>query len=133
MSAGADTGQSVMAYSAKLVMRLVLFGLAAGDDDRGSTQDEHDTGHVEDRGTDATGGGKFSTLIVNDGRILHQVGSKEDIAISAGSRLNGIVNASAFSIKQLYAMHNTNLLARNLRYHIAGRDIDLAIEETISN
>lgn len=44
-----------------------------------------------------------------------------------------IVNISAFSIKQLYAQHNTNLLARNLRYHIAGRDIDKAIAETINN
>lgn len=44
-----------------------------------------------------------------------------------------IVNVSAFSIKQLYAEHNTNLLSRNLRYHIAGRDIDKAIEETIQN
>lgn len=43
-----------------------------------------------------------------------------------------IVNASAFSIKQLYAQHNTNLLARNLRYHVAGRDIDKAIAETIN-
>ena len=42
-----------------------------------------------------------------------------------------IVNVSAYSIKQLYAQHNTNLLARNLRYHIAGRDIDKAIETTI--
>lgn len=44
-----------------------------------------------------------------------------------------IVNVSAFSIKQLYAQHNTNLLSRNLRYHIAGRDIDNAIEDTIKN
>lgn len=44
-----------------------------------------------------------------------------------------IVNVSAYSIKQLYAQHNTNLLARNLRYHIAGRDIDNAIKETINN
>lgn len=43
-----------------------------------------------------------------------------------------IVNVSAYSIKQLYAQHNTNLLARNLRYHVAGRDIDNAIKETIS-
>ena len=27
-------------------MRLFLFGLAAGDDDRGSAEDEHDAGHV---------------------------------------------------------------------------------------
>lgn len=44
-----------------------------------------------------------------------------------------IVNVSAYSIKQLYAQHNTNLLSRNLRYHIAGRDIDKAIADTINN
>lgn len=44
-----------------------------------------------------------------------------------------IVNVSAFSIKQLYAQHNINLLSRNLRYHIAGRDIDRAIADTINN
>ena len=43
-----------------------------------------------------------------------------------------VVNVSAYSIKQLYAQHNTNLLARNLRYHVAGRDIDNAIKETIT-
>ena len=42
-----------------------------------------------------------------------------------------IVNVSALSIKALYAQHNIQLLARNLRYHIAGRDIDRGIEETI--
>lgn len=42
-----------------------------------------------------------------------------------------IVNVSAFSIKTLYAQYNIQLLARNLRYHIAGRDIDKGIEETI--
>lgn len=44
-----------------------------------------------------------------------------------------IVNVSAFSIKALYAQHNTNLLARNLRYHVAGREIDKGIEETIED
>lgn len=42
-----------------------------------------------------------------------------------------IVNVSAFSIKMLYAQHNTNLLARNLRYHVAGREIDRGIRDTI--
>lgn len=42
-----------------------------------------------------------------------------------------IVNVSAFSIKALYAQHNIQLLAKNLRYHISGRDIDRGIEETI--
>lgn len=44
-----------------------------------------------------------------------------------------MVNVSAFSIKALYAQHNINLLARNLRYHIAGRDIDKGIDDTIQN
>ena len=42
-----------------------------------------------------------------------------------------IVNVSAFSIKALYAQYNIQLLAKNLRYHISGRDIDRGIEETI--
>ena len=42
-----------------------------------------------------------------------------------------IVNVSALSIKTLYAQHNIQLLSKNLRYHIAGRDIDRGIEETI--
>lgn len=42
-----------------------------------------------------------------------------------------IVNVSAFSIKSLYAQHNTNLLARNLRYHVTGREIDKGIATTI--
>lgn len=44
-----------------------------------------------------------------------------------------VVNASAFSIKELYATHSTNLLSRNLRYFIKKRDIDSSINETISN
>ena len=43
------------------------------------------------------------------------------------------VNASAFSLKSLYAQHNTNLLSRNLRYHVSGRQIDKGIEDTINN
>lgn len=42
-----------------------------------------------------------------------------------------IVNVSAFSIKALYAQYNIQLLAKNLRYHISGHDIDRGIEETI--
>ncbi len=61
---GADTGWNGMAYQPLLLLGLFLFGLAAGDDDRGSAQDEHDTGHVEDRGTDAAGGGERSTGLV---------------------------------------------------------------------
>lgn len=44
-----------------------------------------------------------------------------------------IVNVSAFSVKLLYAQHGTNLLARNLRYHVAGRNIDKEISETIKD
>ncbi len=43
-----------------------------------------------------------------------------------------IVNVSAFSIKELYARHSTNLLSRNLRYFVKKRDIDTSINETIS-
>ena len=42
-----------------------------------------------------------------------------------------IVNASAFSIKDLYAQHNLTLLAKNLRYHIKGENIDKAIRSSI--
>ena len=42
-----------------------------------------------------------------------------------------IVNVSAFSIKELYAVHSTNLLARNLRYFIKKREIDSSILDTI--
>ncbi len=44
-----------------------------------------------------------------------------------------IINASAFSIKQLYATHSISLLSRNLRYHIKGSPIDREIKDTINN
>ncbi len=44
-----------------------------------------------------------------------------------------IVNVSAFSIKELFARHNTNLLSRNLRYYIRKRDIDDSINDTIKH
>lgn len=44
-----------------------------------------------------------------------------------------IVNASAFSIKELYTTHGTNLLSLNLRYHISGGKIDKEIRETINH
>ncbi len=44
-----------------------------------------------------------------------------------------IVNISAFSLKQLYAQHNNNILSRNLRYHVPGKTIDQGISETIKN
>lgn len=44
-----------------------------------------------------------------------------------------IVNVSAFSIKELYAKHNINLLAQNLRYHVSGGTIDKDIRDTIKN
>lgn len=43
-----------------------------------------------------------------------------------------IVNVSAFSLKELYAQHSTNLLSRNLRYYIRKKDIDKSINETIN-
>lgn len=44
-----------------------------------------------------------------------------------------IVNVSAFCIKELYGTHGLNLLARNLRYHVAGNNIDRAIKDSIKN
>ncbi len=44
-----------------------------------------------------------------------------------------IVNVSAFSIKELYARYNVQLLAKNLRYHISGARIDHGIRDTINN
>ena len=43
-----------------------------------------------------------------------------------------IVNVSAYSIKQLYAQHNTNLLSRNLRYHIAGKSAGISVDKGIA-
>lgn len=42
-----------------------------------------------------------------------------------------VVNISAYSLKSLYALHNNNLLSKNLRYHVSGGKIDKGIEETI--
>ncbi len=43
-----------------------------------------------------------------------------------------IVNVSAFSLKQLYAIHSNNLLAKNLRYFVRNK-IDSEIDNTIKN
>lgn len=42
-----------------------------------------------------------------------------------------ICNISAYSLKTLYAIHSTDLLARNLRYYIKKKDIDDSINDTI--
>lgn len=44
-----------------------------------------------------------------------------------------IFNVSAFCVKEMYATHGLNLLARNLRYHVAGNNIDRAIRDTIKD
>ena len=44
-----------------------------------------------------------------------------------------IANVSAMSIKRLYALNGVNLLAKNLRYHVAGKNIDDAIKKSIEN
>ncbi len=44
-----------------------------------------------------------------------------------------VVNVSALSIKKLYSQHHTSLLARNLRYHVAGTNVDRGIEDSINN
>ena len=44
-----------------------------------------------------------------------------------------ICNVSALCIKELYGTHGLNLLARNLRYHVAGANIDRAIKDSIAS
>lgn len=44
-----------------------------------------------------------------------------------------IVNVSAFCLKELYGINGLNLLARNLRYHVAGSAVDRAIKDSIKN
>ncbi len=81
-------GEGLWLIQLWLVMRLVLFSLAAGDDDRGSAQDEHDASHVEDRGTDAAGGGQDITFVVSNlggqfSSIIVQIGGVRIRALKA--------------------------------------------------
>ena len=66
--------------------------------------------------------------VVECGKI--QIDDKDNFLLYDGGNA-AIVNASAFSIKELYAMHNITLLAHNLRYHISGGNIDKEIKATI--
>ena len=66
--------------------------------------------------------------VVERGKI--QIDDKDNFLLYDGGNA-AIVNASAFSIKELYAMHNITLLAHNLRYHISGGNIDKEIKATI--
>ena len=64
---------------------------------------------------------------VEQGKIL--IDNKDNYLLYGDNA--AIVNVSAFSIKDLYAMHGINLLSLNLRYHINGGKIDKEIRETI--
>ena len=64
---------------------------------------------------------------VEDGKIL--IDEKDNYLLFGDNAI--IVNVSAFSIKDLYAKHGTNLLSLNLRYHISGGKIDKEIRATI--
>lgn len=68
---------------------------------------------------------------VETGKI--KIDKAHNILYYGDEESSAIVNVSAFSIKALYAQHSLNLLARNLRYHIAGREIDQAIASSIQN
>lgn len=65
--------------------------------------------------------------VVERGKI--QIDEKDNYLLYGDNA--AIVNVSAFSIKELYAKHNINLLAHNLRYHISGGTIDKDIRNTI--
>ena len=65
--------------------------------------------------------------VIERGKI--QIDEKDNYLLYGDNA--AIVNVSAFSIKELYAKHNINLLAHNLRYHISGGTIDRDIKFTI--
>lgn len=65
--------------------------------------------------------------VVERGKI--QIDDKDNYLLYGDNA--AIVNASAFSIKELYATYNITLLAHNLRYHISGGNIDKEIRKTI--
>lgn len=91
---------------------------------------------------------KFELVVLFDKDIIEQIKESESLKSSVESgnividsaenriiynNYAAMVNVSAFSIKKLYSLHNTNLLARNLRYHVPGKDVDEAIENSINN
>lgn len=91
---------------------------------------------------------KFELIVLFDADIIEQIKEAESRRPSVASGkididvannwleyedMAVIVNVSALSIKKLYAQHHTNLLARNLRYHVSGANVDRAIEESINN
>lgn len=65
--------------------------------------------------------------VIERGKI--QIDEKDNYLLYGDNA--AIVNVSAFSIKELYAKHNINLLAHNLRYHVSGGTIDRDIKFTI--
>ena len=70
--------------------------------------------------------------IVEYGKI--RIDSKDNYLLYGDDA--AIVNVSAFSLKQLYAKHSINLLARNLRYYVKGKNekrVDDGISDTIEN
>lgn len=91
---------------------------------------------------------RFELLVLFDEDVINEIQEAESRRPSVASGkididvaqnwllyddMAAVVNASAFSIKKLYAQHHTNLLARNLRYHVSGASVDRAIEESINN
>ena len=58
-------------------MELFLFSLTAGNDDRGSAENQDSANDVEDRGTDATGGG-IITAKKTDNNVFFEA-SLEDV------------------------------------------------------
>ena len=91
---------------------------------------------------------KFELIVLFDVDIIEEIKEAESRRSSVASGkididvannwlkykdMAAIVNVSALSIKKLYAQHHTNLLARNLRYHVSGANVDRAIEDSINN
>ena len=91
---------------------------------------------------------KYELIVLFDSDIIEEIKEAESRRASVASGkididvannwleygdMAAIVNVSALSIKKLYAQHHTNLLARNLRYHVSGANVDRAIEDSINN
>lgn len=91
---------------------------------------------------------KYELVVLFDSDIIEEIKEAESRRPSVASGkididvannwleygdMAAIVNASALSIKKLYAQHHTNLLARNLRYHVSGASVDRDIEDSINN
>ena len=87
---GSRHGEGLWLIQPWLIIGLLLFSLAAGEDDSGSAENEDSANDVEDRGTDAAGGGEFSALLVHNRCFECVVGCIQLNSRITGGKLLGI-------------------------------------------